>query len=301
MAIEKIYGIYLNNLRWYQIKSLYATYIPEGKSSLKIERINELLKLWEELPNDDLINQYLFAGRVSVSWYRLLPDKPENSINAALTKIVAKYGDISIGARYPKLGDGFELIHILQKPGKLFCTFAMNGYRDHTVIESYELKSVPSEYFSTIVIRNSTPVLELRGNDALRGKLIEAITSEVAISLTRPKVQPISEAEFMAFKNAIPDSSIKKYKGRSINPKVLTEIFEMTAKQGIDYAQDTTKFEEMRQDMQDLSLTIIFDYDGSTFPLRLNLLTRSIYFPAFVSESAIDYIYEIFSRTLLEN
>jgi hypothetical protein len=110
---------------------------------------------------------------------------------------------------------------------------------------------------------------------------------------------PLTEEQFLKFKEAIPGSQIKKYKGRSIHPANLTEIFDLTARQNVDYSADITEFERMREDLEDLSLTIVFAYNESTFPLRLNLLTRGIYFPAFVTESAIDYIYDIYSETIL--
>ena len=103
----------------------------------------------------------------------------------------------------------------------------------------------------------------------------------------------------MNFKDSIPESSIKKYKGKNLDPKSLTELFEFTARHDVDYAQDVVQFEQMRQNTQDLSLTIVFEYDGSTFPFRFNLLTGSLYFPSIVSEDAIDYIFDIYLTTII--
>lgn len=299
MALSKIYGIYLNNLRWHQIQGLYKEFIPKGKATLKIERIQELLSLWDVLPDSELIDQYLFAGRTSANWYRLTKDSA-STISKAKERLAQSLGDLA-SPRYPRLSEGFSIVHAIEKPGKLYMTLGLANFRDHIIVRDYNLESVPSEYFCFAVLRNSQPTLEIRANENLRGMALQAIIDNLGLQLGANRAYtPLTEEQFMAFKNGIPDSSIKKYKGRSVNPEFLTEIFDLTARQDVDYAADLVQFEHMREQLQDLSLTIVFQHNGSDFPLRLNLITRSIYFPSFVTENAIDYIFEIYERTIME-
>jgi hypothetical protein len=297
MSIPRIYGIYLNSLSWHQIGNLYTAYIKNGRSKYKIDRINDMVNEFNELPANDIIYQYLFAGRISVNWYQL-NKSTTNQVEEIKKKLNSISPDILKDANYVKLDEGFNFIHAIERQNKLFITLGTGDYRDSVAIQNYTLTSYPSEYFCTVVLRKDKNVVEVRANDTIRGQVLSYLLNQLALSVIPRKI--ITENEFMNFKDSIPDASIKKYKGKNLDPKSLTDLFEFTARHDVDYAQDTVQFEQMRQNTQDLSLTIVFDYDGSTFPFRFNLLTGSLYFPSIVSEDAIDYIFNIYLATIIE-
>lgn len=299
MSLPKIYGIYLNNLSWHQIGDLYLSAFKGGKAKYKIERINEMINKLGKLPDNEIIQQYLFAGRLSVNWYKLLPHK-QNSILSIKKKLDSIAPEILLQGNYNKLNDSFSPVHAIEKQHKLFITLGTGDYRDSITIQDFSLKISPSEYFCTVIIRDDKNIIEIRSNETQRFQILNTVKMLLGIKMENNNGRSlITENAFMNFKESIPDSQIKKYKGKNLDPQSMTELFEFTARQGIDYAQNVDDFVQMRANSQDLSLTIVFEYNGSTFPFRFNLLTGSLYFPAIVSEDAIDYIFEIYYSTIM--
>jgi len=300
LSLPKIYGVYLNNLSWYQIGNLYNECLKEGRAKYKIERINEMVEKLDKLPEHEIIQQYLFAGRISVNWYKLA-DKAENSILVIKQRLNAISHDILKKGHYLHLGDDFDFVHAIEKQNKLFITLGTGNYRDSISIQEYKLVQSPSEYFCTIIIREKNNIIEIRANETLRHHLLKTVVDKIGVK-TVPGFgkKIITEEAFLAFWNAIPGAEIKRYKGKNLDPQSITELLEFTARQGVDYAQNTDEFIRMRENLQDLSLTFIFNYNDSTFPFRFNLLTGSLYFPSIVSEDAIDYIFDIYYKTIME-
>jgi hypothetical protein len=301
MSLPKIFGIYFNNLSWHQIGNLYSSVFRNGKAKYKIDRINELIDNLDILPSNEIIEQYLFAGRLSVNWYKLSSSK-QNSISSIRKKLDAISPEILAEGNYTKLNDSFSPVHAIDKSPKFFITLGTGDYRDSITIQDFKLKSSPSEYFCTVIIRNDKKIIEIRSNETQRFQILNTVKNLIGIKTENNDGRTlITENAFMRFKESIPDSQIKKYKGKNLDPESMTELFEFTARQGVDYAQDTEDFVQMRTNSQDLSLTIVFEYNGSTFPFRFNLLTGSLYFPAIVSEDAIDYIFEIYYSTIMND
>lgn len=296
VSIPKIYEIYLNNLSWHQIGNLYRTHIKNGKANYKIDRINDMVKTLDTLPQDDIIKQYLFAGRISVNWYKLTEDKG-NQVEEIKKILYSISPNILKDANYVDLHEEFKFIHAIEQEDKLFITLGTGEYRDSIAIKDYTLTSYPSEYFCTTIIRKDKNIVEIRANDTVRSQVLSCLMNQLGLNVL-PRDR-ITETDFLNFKDSIPGASIKKYKGKNLDPESLTDLFEFTAKQNVDYAEDIVQFEQMRQNTQDLSLTITFEYDGSTFPFRFNLLTGSLYFPSIVSEDAIDYVFEIYLTTIM--
>ncbi|MBD3339823.1 MAG: hypothetical protein GF353_11985 [Candidatus Lokiarchaeota archaeon] len=299
MALHSLYGIYLNNLRWHQIQNLYNEYVPQGKAKLKVDRILEIIDLLDELPKDEMIDQYLFTGRTSIKWYRL-DGNLNHKIGSIEKQINSKYPTIFENPLDLVLNDKFQPIHAIKmNENSILLTLGISSYRDHTIFKNCQLVSYPSEYFSYAIIRNSTPILEIRSNDVLRVKIGDTLEKELNIGIKGlTEINPITQDQFMEFKSNIPDSKIRKYKGKSIDDNSFHDIFEVTAKPGIDYGGDIDAFEKMREQLEDVSLTISFEYNDSVFAFRISILTGSIYFPTFVSEDAIKYISEIFQTTI---
>jgi hypothetical protein len=293
MSLPKIFGIYLNNLSWHQVGDLYLSVFKGGKAKYKIDRINDMINKLKVLPDNEMIQQYLFAGRLSVNWYKLLPHK-RNSVSSIKKKLDSISPEILSNGNYNELDDNFRPVHAIEKQHKLFITLGTGDYRDSITIQNFTLQSSPSEYFCTVVIRDDKNIIEIRSNETQRLQILNTAKDLLGIKTENNNGRNlITEDTFMNFKGSIPDSQIKKYKGKNLNPQSITELFEFTARQGVDYAQNVDDFVQMRANSQDLSLTITFEYNGSTFPFRFNLLTGSLYFPAIVSEDAIDYIFEI--------
>ncbi len=301
MNIPRIYGVYLNNLSWHQIKNIYKESFKDGSAKYKIDRINEIIQNLDELPKHEIIEEYLFAGRIATNFYKL-KDVDSNNISNIIRKLDKISEDIFTGNYYPDLDDNFKIVHAVEtkEKDKLFITLALGEYKNSNYIEGYELKTFSSEYCCTAVFRKDTRILEIRANETLRGSVLSVLINELDIKTeTDFGKNVITQEEFMNFKKAIPESQIKKYKGKSLNATSLTELFEYTARQDVDYAQHITEFETMREELKDLSLTMIFEFQNSTFPFRLNLLTGSIYFPSIISESAIDYIFSFYAEEFL--
>jgi len=300
LSLPKIYGVYLNNLSWHQISKLYAECFSGGSAKYKIEKINEMIERLDRLPENDIILQYLFAGRISTNWYKLTEERV-NRISEIKQKLNDISSDILDQGCYSQLSDEFDFVHAIEKGNKLFITLGIGNYRDTITINDYKLVQSPSEYFCTIIIREDNNIIEIRANEMLRHKLLNIVIEKLGIKTIPGFGKPlITEDIFMNFYNAIPDAEIKKYKGKDLDPQSRTELLELTAKHGVDYAQNPEEFYQMRENYQDLSLTFIFNFNGSTFPFRFNLLTGSLYFPSIISEDAIDYIFDIYYQTIME-
>ena len=92
MSIPKIFGIYFNNLRFDQIRSLYKKYVGNGARN-KVDQINELVEHFDELPDEKSINDFLYSGRVSLSWYKL-DEIGENSLESLKQHLSGEYPGI---------------------------------------------------------------------------------------------------------------------------------------------------------------------------------------------------------------
>ncbi len=297
--MKNIFGIYLNNLRFDQIQRIYHRAFPKGKAVGKVDRINEMVEKLDNLPDDNVINDFLFAGRSSILWIPLVP--PEKySLDNVVERLRGSSPSSFENPIEPELKDSFRIVHSFRNNSKLFMTLGIGGYKDHLLVENYRLGKQYSEYFAFAIVRNSIPTLEIRANSALVPRIILALNDELGLGVERSAVtQKITLDEFLTFKKLIPTAQLRKYKGRSIDDNSITEIFEYTARPDIDYA-DEQEFLDLIMDKEDESVSFSFEFDGYVYTAKLGLHTRSIFFQSYVSEQAIDYIYQVYRDSIMQ-
>ena len=299
--MEKIWGIYLNNLHYGYINSIYKKIFPKGISKNKVDRINEILKL-DGLPSHEYIDDYLFGGRVSVQWVRLLKDD-KNKIKNISDLLKIEPFECYEKPVMPKLNDDLKMVHSFPRKDKLYMTVGTGSFKNHFSIVDYSLEKSYSEYFAyAVIIEDENDIyLEIHSDNRLVFKIINFLKEKININ-TDPSgfVPTITMENFLEFKGLLPKSRIRKYKGRSVDDSKITEIFEYTAKQNVDYANET-EFQNMIEDLEDQSLTMAFEYDGSEYTIRIGLLSGSVYFQSYASEDAIDFVFNAFKETFLKD
>ncbi len=299
--MEKIWGIYLNNLHYGYIHSIYKEIFPKGILKNKVDRINEILKL-DGLPPHDYIKNYLFGGRVSVQWVRLLKDN-NNKIETISDALKLEPFECYEKPIMPKLNDELELVHSFPRKEKLYMTVGTGSFKNHFSIVDYSLEKSNSEYFAYAVIieDDEDSFLEIHSDRRLVLKIIKLLTDKLGLKIDPNGFVPsITMDKFLEFKGLLPKSRIRKYRGRSVDDSKITEIFEYTAKQNVDYANET-EFQNLIEDLEDQNLTIAFEYDGSEYTIRIGLLSGSVYFQSYASEDAIDFVFNAFKETFLKD
>lgn len=254
---------------------------------------------FDELPKHEIIDNYLFAGRSSLFWIPL-EDVEQNKIQNLIDKINQSQNPTFNNPIEPKLDDFFSIVHTFKKTeSKLFLTLGIGNFKDNLYIEDYKLGKQYSQYFCYCVFRNSRPTLEIRANNSLVPKIIDTLNRELSLNLQFTNLpKKVTLEEFLTFKSLIPTATLRKYKGRSVDDNSITEIFEYTARQNVDYATEE-EFLNMVIDKEDEAVSFSFEYDGFVYTAKVGLLTRSIFFQSYVSEEAIDYIFGIYRQSLL--
>jgi len=262
---------------------------PDG-SATKIDLTRLLVEGLEPAALRAAADDYLYAGKTSVTWVRFDGGAPVTltALKSALTTMCG--ADPFASELRPELDGTPRLLHALNwHNGKVVLTFAVRG-QVRLVFQGYELREVSEDFSFQVVVRLADGVFEIRSGH-LYAQRLQAFMAELGTRLGRtPTRLPIEQAQFDALHAAL-NASLRDYTGLDGSPSPY-QTRSVSKKQSCPDLAVEPAFQQDYGSLEPVSGDLIFvGPEGEEMAILVAIRTSSVYFRSAASEATIDLVY----------
>lgn len=263
----------------------------------------------EQKPRTDLENLaegFLYAGRTSVSWFRLVEQHSKTdgfrASGSRLSGVPLLPDAVREALQATADCDPFDPTSrpetVTGKPtlvsardfgeGRLLLTFAYRQ-RKTRVIRDFEVSEVANDEFINAILDVSNGVLEVRTNQRAAQMLQHSWLGDFASKQNlEPQLVDITRSEVERLKAAL-GAGLTRYRGKAEDGGSVDTV-ELTVSPEFDDLDGEQDFEARRAGSEQVIGDLSFKYDEEKFTIRVSSLRGSVYFVTPAPEVVVDYV-----------
>jgi hypothetical protein len=277
----------------------------------------ELANRLSSLPRDELeqaTEGYLYAGSTSVSWIRLMPDDaaissdepadfyplhgtelPPDEIPNALREH-SEADPFSETARPQEITERPKLVVAKEWGDGYLLTFAFAKRVGH-VIHNFEHTPVLEDEFFTALMRPADGNIEVRASVDRVRRLERTWLAEFAGAFdAKPIPVAITWGDFTALHDEL-NARLDVYRGKTTTGTTVFDTREYTKADGIADLLIEDEFLRETNDLEPLSVDLLFDADGfGEVRVHVSVLNGSIFIRTAVPEWVVQHVYDVLDR-----